>query len=86
MPGADRPPLRAGQRAALAVLRAYQVMLSPMFAGSCRFVPSCSAYAVEAITRFGVVRGSGLAVRRLLRCRPFAAHGFDPVPHRVRHD
>ena len=61
-------------------------MLSPLFAGSCRFVPSCSAYAVEAITRFGVIRGSRLAVRRLLRCRPFAAHGFDPVPGSTRRD
>jgi putative membrane protein insertion efficiency factor len=78
--------LNVGQRLALVILRVYQVALSPLFAGSCRFVPSCSAYAVEAITRFGVIRGSGLAARRLLRCRPFAAHGFDPVPGRSRHD
>lgn len=61
-------------------------MLSPLFAGSCRFVPSCSAYAMEAVTRFGVIRGTGLAVRRLSRCRPFAAHGFDPVPGRTPRD
>jgi uncharacterized protein len=80
------PPLSLGQRVVLAILRGYQVMFSPMFAGSCRFVPSCSSYAVEAVTRFGVIRGSSLAARRLLRCRPFAAHGFDPVPGRSRHD
>lgn len=79
-------PLTVGQRVVLALLRGYQLMLSPLFAGSCRFVPSCSAYAVEAITRFGVIRGSRLAVGRLLRCRPFAAHGFDPVPGSTRHD
>ena len=54
--------------------------LSPMFAGSCRFLPSCSDYAAEAVTRFGVVRGSLLAARRLARCHPLGAHGLDPVP------
>lgn len=68
------------QRAALQILRLYQLMFSPMFAGSCRFVPSCSAYAAEAISRFGVIRGSRLALGRLARCRPLAPHGFDPVP------
>ena len=80
------PQLTVAQRVVLTLLRGYQLMLSPLFAGSCRFMPSCSAYAVEAITRFGVVRGSGLAARRLLRCRPFAAHGFDPVPGSTRRD
>jgi putative membrane protein insertion efficiency factor len=72
------------QRIALVLLRAYQLLLSPLFAGSCRFVPSCSAYAVDAIARFGVLRGSLLAMRRLARCRPLAAHGFDPVPPAVQ--
>jgi putative membrane protein insertion efficiency factor len=72
--------LTVAQRVVLALLRGYQLFFSPMFAGSCRFVPSCSAYAVEAVTRFGVVRGSLLALGRLSRCRPLAAHGFDPVP------
>jgi putative membrane protein insertion efficiency factor len=68
------------QRVALALVRGYQLLFSPMYAGSCRFVPSCSAYAVEAVERHGALRGSWLAVRRLARCRPLAAHGFDPVP------
>jgi putative membrane protein insertion efficiency factor len=72
------------QRIALVLLRAYQLLLSPLFAGSCRFVPSCSAYAVDAIARFGVLRGSLLALRRLARCRPLAAYGFDPVPQPVQ--
>jgi uncharacterized protein len=55
-------------------------MFSPMFAGSCRFQPSCSDYAVEAVARFGVVRGSFLAARRLARCNPFGASGLDQVP------
>jgi uncharacterized protein len=78
--------LTHAQRAALALVRGYQLAFSPFFAGSCRFVPSCSAYAAEAIARFGVVRGSWLAMRRLARCRPLAAHGFDPVPARTVHD
>jgi putative membrane protein insertion efficiency factor len=56
-----------------------------MYAGSCRFHPSCSAYAVEAIERFGVIKGSVLSVKRLARCRPLARHGFDPVPGQL-HD
>jgi putative membrane protein insertion efficiency factor len=70
------------QRAALALLRAYKVLLSPMYAGSCRFVPSCSEYAACAIQTHGVVRGSFLTLRRLVRCHPLGAHGFDPVPDR----
>jgi len=75
--------MRVPQRIALLLLRGYQLTFSPFFAGSCRFVPSCSAYAVDAIARFGVFRGSLLALRRLARCRPLAAHGFDPVPPAV---
>jgi putative membrane protein insertion efficiency factor len=76
---------RVAQRSVLTLIRAYQVLLSPLFAGSCRYVPSCSAYAAEAITRFGVIRGSGLALRRLSRCHPFGGHGVDPVPVGDRH-
>ena len=79
-------PLSIAQRTLLALLRAYQLLFSPMFSGSCRFVPSCSAYAVQAIERFGVLRGSALAIGRLSRCRPLAAHGFDPVPNPPPHD
>ena len=78
-------PVRAGQRVALGLIRGYQLLFSPLFAGSCRFVPSCSAYAAEAIQRFGVVRGGALAARRLLRCHPFGGHGLDAVPPDLRH-
>jgi putative membrane protein insertion efficiency factor len=54
--------------------------LSPLLFGSCRFEPSCSRYASEAIARHGARRGGALALRRLLRCRPFGPSGFDPVP------
>jgi uncharacterized protein len=73
------------QQLALLLIRAYKLAFSPMFAGSCRFLPSCSDYAAEAIRRHGAVRGTVLAVRRLARCHPFAAPGADPVPgHRPR--
>jgi hypothetical protein len=67
-------------RGVLAVLRFYQSSISPAFPPRCRYSPTCSAYAVEAIARFGLVRGGWLAVRRLLRCHPFHAGGHDPVP------
>ena len=64
----------------LAVLRAYRRLVSPLFAPRCRFAPSCSAYAVEAVERHGGRRGSWLAVRRIARCHPFHPGGYDPVP------
>jgi putative membrane protein insertion efficiency factor len=73
-------PLTVMQRSALRLIRAYQLLLSPMFGGSCRFLPSCSEYASEAVASWGVVRGSLLALRRLARCHPLGAHGYDPVP------
>lgn len=67
-------------RMVLGLIRGYQLLFSPMYAGSCRYVPSCSAYATEAVMRFGALRGSWLAMRRLLRCHPLGGHGLDPVP------
>ncbi len=67
-------------RCLLAVLRGYRTAISPALTPRCRFVPSCSAYAVEAVETHGALRGSWLAVRRLLRCHPFHAGGHDPVP------
>jgi putative membrane protein insertion efficiency factor len=67
----------------LLLLRGYKRALSPMFLPSCRYVPSCSDYAAEAIEKFGAVRGTALAIWRLLRCHPFVRGGFDPVPGRV---
>jgi len=63
----------------IALLRFYKVVLSPLFPPSCRFVPSCSEYASEAIRRHGALRGGSLALRRLLRCHPFQPGGYDPV-------
>ncbi|HEY7799403.1 MAG TPA: membrane protein insertion efficiency factor YidD [Hyphomonadaceae bacterium] len=65
---------------ALALLRAYKLLISPYFAGSCRFLPSCADYAREAIERHGALRGGWLAMRRLAKCHPFGSAGCDPVP------
>jgi len=74
----------AGVKAALAALRIYKVYFSILFAGSCRFEPTCSRYAYEAIERFGVMRGSWMGFRRLLRCQPLSRKfGYDPVPEKT---
>ncbi len=62
------------------LIRIYQWTLSPMLGPNCRFHPSCSNYALEAVGRFGVLRGSWLAARRLGRCHPWHPGGYDPVP------
>ena len=78
--------VHAVQRAIVAALvlavRAYQAILSPLLGGRCRFGPSCSQYAVEALQTHGALRGLALAVWRVLRCHPFSAGGYDPVPPR----
>ena len=66
----------------LGVIRAYQWSLRPLLGGHCRFEPSCSRYAEEALRTWGPVRGGFLLVRRLLRCQPLGGGGFDPVPLR----
>jgi uncharacterized protein len=62
------------------LLHGYKRLISPMLPHACRFVPTCSEYAMEAVERHGVMRGSILAASRLLRCHPFARAGYDPVP------
>jgi putative membrane protein insertion efficiency factor len=68
--------------AALAALRWYKRSVSPLLPPSCRYTPTCSEYAMEAIERYGLGRGTYLAIRRVLSCNPFAHGGYDPVPER----
>jgi putative membrane protein insertion efficiency factor len=63
------------------LIRAYQWVLSPLLGPRCRFYPSCSQYAIEALESHGALRGSWLSARRICRCHPFNPGGFDPVPH-----
>ena len=64
----------------LGLIEGYRRFVSPLLPASCRYIPTCSQYALEAVKRFGARRGFLLAMRRLLRCHPFAQGGYDPVP------
>jgi putative membrane protein insertion efficiency factor len=72
--------LRVLSLALQTAIRSYQLLVSPLLLPSCRFLPSCSEYAAEAIERHGALRGVGLALHRLARCHPWGGSGFDPVP------
>ncbi|MBX5489118.1 membrane protein insertion efficiency factor YidD [Mycolicibacterium hassiacum] len=77
----------AATRSVIFVIQLYRNMISPLRPPSCRFIPTCSQYAVEALTEFGLVRGGWLAVKRLLKCGPWHRGGWDPVPERCEpHD
>ena len=82
-------PVAMAARAAAIFLRGYQLLISPIYGPVCRYAPSCSHYAHEAVLTHGVVRGSWLALKRLARCHPWGGSGFDPVPpcdaHAHRH-
>ena len=71
-----------GVRVGIVLVRAYQLLLSPFAGGACRFTPSCSEYAIDAIQEHGAFRGLMLALRRVGRCHPLGSSGFDPVPRR----
>ncbi len=75
-----RPPSSWARRAVIAAIRVYQIAISPLLAPGCRYEPSCSAYAAEAIGRRGVIRGGWLALARIRRCHPWGGFGYDPVP------
>lgn len=68
----------------LAALRFYKSQISPALPSACRYSPTCSEYAMQAVERYGAVRGSLLAIRRVLSCNPFARGGYDPVPDRIQ--
>ena len=64
-------------------IRIYQKYISPLHPPSCRFTPTCSQYAMQAIERFGAIKGTYLAVRRILKCHPFHKGGYDPIPEKI---
>ena len=73
------------KRVLLAMLRFYKRSISPLLPNACRFTPTCSEYAMEAIQKHGALKGTGLAIWRLLRCNPFMKGGYDPVPEPKKH-
>jgi putative membrane protein insertion efficiency factor len=68
----------------IALIRGYQRLISPLLGPRCRFYPSCSSYAIEALERFGPIKGSALAVHRICRCHPLNPGGIDPVPEKQK--
>lgn len=79
-PTVASPPPTTGVALVVGLLRLYKLTISPLFLGTCRFEPSCSEYASAAVRAHGVRRGSWLAAKRLVRCHPLCAGGYDPVP------
>ena len=77
--------MNVAQRLLWGLIKGYQLFISPVLPGSCRYTPSCSAYAAEAVIRHGALKGGWLALRRLLRCHPFGGWGYDPVPDADTH-
>ena len=71
---------RLGLYLLLAIIRFYQYAISPFTRPSCRYVPTCSQYAVDAVQKYGPLKGTWLAIKRILRCHPWGGHGYDPVP------
>lgn len=76
----EAPRVRLAARPLIVLIRLYQVTLGMVLGGQCRFIPSCSEYSIEALQQHGVLYGSWLTMRRILRCHPFGGHGYDPVP------
>jgi putative membrane protein insertion efficiency factor len=68
------------KRVMIAFIRGYQLFISPLFPPACRFYPTCSSYCIQALEKYGVLRGSAMGLRRVLRCHPFNPGGYDPVP------
>ena len=64
----------------IAIIRFYQLVISPILPSACRYSPTCSAYGIEALKKHGAIRGSVLTIKRIMRCNPWGGHGEDPVP------
>lgn len=72
--------LKFAQSVLIFPIRCYQIFISPLTPASCRYTPTCSEYAVQAIKKYGVFKGSYLAIKRILRCNPWGGSGYDPIP------
>lgn len=74
------------KRLLMAAIRLYRALISPLFPPSCRFEPTCSQYALQAVELFGAIRGGWMGIKRIAKCHPFHRGGYDPVPHCQHHD
>ena len=72
--------LRVASLPFIALIKLYQLIISPILGPKCRFTPTCSNYALEALRKYGIFKGTWLTVKRISRCHPFGGHGYDPVP------
>jgi putative membrane protein insertion efficiency factor len=72
--------LRVASLPFIAIIKLYQWIISPILGPKCRFTPSCSNYALEALRKYGIFKGTWLTLKRISRCHPFGGHGYDPVP------
>ncbi|MGL4826904.1 MAG: membrane protein insertion efficiency factor YidD [Enterovibrio sp.] len=82
----ETPVSSCAQKIVIGIFRVYQLFISPLLGPRCRFAPTCSQYAIEAVMRHGVVKGCWLAGKRLLKCHPLNHGGYDPVPARHHHN
>jgi len=64
----------------IVLVRLYQILISPFFPSSCRFTPTCSSYAIDALRKHGIIKGMWLSIKRIAKCHPWGGHGYDPVP------
>jgi putative membrane protein insertion efficiency factor len=64
----------------IAIIRLYQLIISPWLGPKCRYTPSCSHYGIEALKKYGIIKGGWLTIKRIARCHPWGSHGYDPVP------
>lgn len=72
--------LRVASLPLIAIIKLYQWIISPVLGSKCRFTPTCSNYALEALKKYGIFKGTWLTIKRISRCHPFGGHGYDPVP------
>jgi len=72
--------IRVPSRIVIALIRGYQKFISPALPPACRYYPSCSHYGIEAVRKYGALKGAWLSLKRILRCAPWGGHGYDPVP------
>ena len=65
------------------IIRAYQLVISPMLGSNCRFMPTCSQYTMDSLKEYGLIKGTFLSIKRIVKCHPWGSHGYDPIPTKM---